>query len=82
MLSSEYKEARWQEALDGQKMWEQPKLCPGDDDKFRTGYVDPLKVLEAEGRFEIALITHSRHGRAHVPIAVKIVSAINYDPAD
>ena len=26
-MSSEYEEARWAEGLDGQKMWEQPKLC-------------------------------------------------------
>jgi hypothetical protein len=58
------------------------KLCPEDDDKFRTEYVDPLKELEAEGRFEITLVTSNRRGRPNVPYVVKIVSAINYDPAD
>jgi len=82
MSNSEYKAARWQEVLDGQRMWEQPKLCPGDDDRFRTEYVDPLKALQAEGRFEIDIITYSRHGRPHIPLAVKIRGSINYDPAD
>lgn len=78
MSSLEYKEQRWQEVLDGKRMWEQPKLCPGDDDKFRTEYVDPLKQLEAEGRFEIAVITYNIHGRPNVPLAIKIVGAINF----
>ncbi len=80
MSSSEYKEVRWQEVLDGQSIWEQSKLCPNDDDKFRTEYVDQLKALQAEGRFEIAVITHNRRGRVK-PIAVRIASPINYDPA-
>jgi hypothetical protein len=79
MANSDYVEARWQEILDGQKNWDQPKLCPGDDDRFRTEYVDPLRQLEAQGRFEIAVITHNVRGRAKVPISVRIVSAINYD---
>ncbi len=82
MASSEYKQVRWQEVLDGQTIWEQSKLCPEDDDKFRTEYVDPLKELEAEGRFEIALVTSNRRGRLNVPYVVRIVSAINYDSAD
>lgn len=63
MSSSEYKEARWQEVLDGQTMWEQHKVCPGDDDKFRTEYVDPLKALQTEvsRRFDkIALYAKDR----------------------
>jgi len=75
--SEEFKDARWQEVQDGHRIWEQAKLCPNDDDKFRTEYVDPLKELEAEGRFEIDVLTHNTGGRKK-PFAVKIVSAINY----
>jgi hypothetical protein len=78
-MNPEHKEARWAEVLNGKRLWEQPKLCPGDDDKFRTEYVDPLKALQSEGRFEIAIITHNLRGRAEVPIAVKIVGSVNYD---
>jgi hypothetical protein len=48
-VNPEYKQARWAEVLDGQRTWERNKLCAGDDDKFRTEYVDPLKALSAEG---------------------------------
>jgi hypothetical protein len=82
MATSEHKQARWQEVLDGQKNWEQPKLCPGDDDKFLTEYVNLMKQLEADGCFEIAIITLNRRGRAKVPVAIRIVSAINYDCHD
>jgi len=39
-----------------------------------------MKAFQAEGRFEIDIITRSLHGRLHVAIAVKIRSPINYGP--
>jgi hypothetical protein len=78
MTPSKYKELRWQEVLDGEKVWGKSKLCPNDDDKFRTEYVDPLKALAAEGRFEINVRTYNQRGRFNVPFAVMIAGAINY----
>lgn len=78
-MNPEYKQARWAEVLDGQRVWERNKLCSGDDDKFRTEYVDSLKALSASGRFEIRIATMNDRGRFKVPLAVQITSAINYD---
>jgi hypothetical protein len=80
MANPEYKKARWQEVQDGTKVWEKGKLCPDDDDTFRTLYVDPLQELSDEGRFEIQIIKINFRGKFDVPIAVEIVSAINFDP--
>jgi hypothetical protein len=77
MANSEYKQARWAEVLDGQRMWEKAKVCPGDDDTFRTMYVDPLKALEHEGKCDVVVITCNDRG-ARIPIGVKITGAINY----
>ena len=52
-MNPEHQKARWAEILDGQTVWEKNKVCAGDDDKFQTEYVDPLKALQAEGKFEI-----------------------------
>lgn len=78
-MNPEHKEARCAEILDGQTVWDRNKVCAGDDDKFRTEYIDPLKMLQAEGKFEIRVITRNIRGRANVPIGVQITSAINYD---
>lgn len=79
MTNPEHKDARWNEVKDGQKMWEKPKLCPGDNDRFQTEYVDPITQLQADGRFTIEIIAHNTRGQAGVPLAVKITSGINYD---
>lgn len=77
-MNPEYKADRWSEVLDGQRAWERNKCCDGDDDQFRTEYIDPMQELEAEGRFELDMVTHNARGRTSV-IAIRIRSAINYD---
>jgi hypothetical protein len=78
-MNPEYKQARWAEALDGRTIWDQRNLCPDDDDKFCTEFVDPLQELADEGRFELRTITHNIGGKADVPVRVMITSALNYD---
>ena len=74
----EYEEARWQEVLDGKQSWEMKDYCADDPDTFRTRFVDPLRQLQHQGRFEIEELMNHVDGRSFV-FAVQITSPINYD---
>jgi hypothetical protein len=54
-------------------------FCSDDPDSFRTQFVDPLRQLRNQGRFESEELTNNADGNPHV-FAVEITSPINYDP--